>query len=461
MNPENSQPEHMDEVIVDAVEDAIEEAVEEVSEEVEGKNKVNRTFHATGPVARFVQNDALKPLLENDLVKSFEAWNVRMSQRFGMSGNAISVAGLIAVLLLLSLVMRVDTLHVSLAAEIVKPGGKYVTNSFVHMILVDLILLAIVYSVTKFKTDASAMSLIPRGFQNVVEAVFDYLYGLCESVAGHNARRFAPWCLTLFFFITISNWSGLIPGVGTIGVWHDDPHAAEHGDATHEDGAVHDEDAAHEEEGDHAEEGDSHGEEGIEDDDHGEEEEEGDGHGQLLDGTMADRPLGNQLAMSNGSIVFASAESIEAAPAQAGEGGKVLVPLFRPPTASLNFTFAIAIMTMVIVQYYGFKKLGMGYLQKFFTLRGEGAMKGINAFVGILELVSELSRILSFAFRLFGNIFAGEVMLATMAFLITFILPVPFYFLELFVGFVQALVFMMLALIFFSLAEHSHGDEHH
>ncbi len=426
MNPENSQQEMVEEVVEEAT---------------------SRKFHATGPIARFVQSDALKPLLENELIQSLEAWNLKMAQRFGMSGNAISIAALIIVLILLSLVMRVDTLHVSLAAEIVKPGGKYVTNSFVHMILVDLILFALVYAVTKFQTDASRMSLVPSGFQNIIEAAFDYLYDLCESVAGHNARRFAPWCLTLFFFIIVSNWSGLIPGVGTIGVWHEDPHAADHSG-----------EGDHGEEGDHSDEGDGHGEEG----DHGEEGEgEDDGHGQSLNGGMAARPLGNQIAMSDGKIVFASAESIEAAPAAAGEGGKVLVPLFRPPTASLNFTFAIAILTMIIVQYYGFKKLGTGYLQKFFTLRGEGAMKGINAFVGILELVSELSRILSFAFRLFGNIFAGEVMLATMAFLVTFILPVPFYFLELFVGFVQALVFMMLALIFFTLAEHSHGDEAH
>jgi F-type H+-transporting ATPase subunit a len=90
-------------------------------------------------------------------------------------------------------------------------------------------------------------------------------------------------------------------------------------------------------------------------------------------------------------------------------------------------------------------------------------MKGINIFVGILEAVSEVSRILSFAFRLFGNIFAGEVVLATMAFLITFLVPVPFYVLELLVGAVQALVFAMLALVFFTMAtaSHDHGDEHH
>jgi F-type H+-transporting ATPase subunit a len=88
-------------------------------------------------------------------------------------------------------------------------------------------------------------------------------------------------------------------------------------------------------------------------------------------------------------------------------------------------------------------------------------MKGINAFVGILELISEFARIIAFGFRLFGNIFAGEIVLATMAFLVMFLLPVPFYILEVFVGFVQALVFMMLALVFFSMSTISHEHDHH
>jgi len=90
-------------------------------------------------------------------------------------------------------------------------------------------------------------------------------------------------------------------------------------------------------------------------------------------------------------------------------------------------------------------------------------MKGINAFVGILDLISEFSRVLAFGFRLFGNVFAGEIILFTMTFLIAFLLPLPFYVLELFVGFVQALVFMMLALVFFQMSTISHGshDEHH
>ena len=80
--------------------------------------------------------------------------------------------------------------------------------------------------------------------------------------------------------------------------------------------------------------------------------------------------------------------------------------------------------------------------------------------VGLLELLSEFAKIVSFAFRLFGNIFAGEVLLAVMAFLIPFMVPAVFYGFEIFVGFIQAAVFMMLALIFFQAATVSHDDHH-
>ena len=137
------------------------------------------------------------------------------------------------------------------------------------------------------------------------------------------------------------------------------------------------------------------------------------------------------------------------------------MPLFRAPSADLNFTFALALSTMIMVQVWGVRFLGGSYFRKFFTFSGPNLfMKCIAAFVGILELISEFARILSFGFRLFGNIFAGEVVLATMAFLFAFLLPVAFYGLEVFVGFVQAMVFMMLTLVFFQLATVSHGDHH-
>jgi F-type H+-transporting ATPase subunit a len=88
-------------------------------------------------------------------------------------------------------------------------------------------------------------------------------------------------------------------------------------------------------------------------------------------------------------------------------------------------------------------------------------MGGIDLFVGMIETVSEIGKIISFSFRLFGNIFAGEVLLGVIGFLIPYLVSLPFYGLELFVGFVQALVFMMLTVAFFVTAMSSHGGEEH
>jgi len=85
----------------------------------------------------------------------------------------------------------------------------------------------------------------------------------------------------------------------------------------------------------------------------------------------------------------------------------------------------------------------------------------IGVFVGFLELISEFAKLISLAFRLFGNIFAGEILLVVIAFLIPYIISLPFYGLEVFVGFMQAFVFLMLSLVFFNLATLGHGGEEH
>lgn len=131
-----------------------------------------------------------------------------------------------------------------------------------------------------------------------------------------------------------------------------------------------------------------------------------------------------------------------------------LVPLFRPGTADLNTTFALAIFSVVTTQLLGFKYLSFGYFSKFFNFSSP-----IMFFVGILEIISEFAKIISFAFRLFGNIFAGEVLLVVIAFLAPLVVPMPFYGLEFFVGFIQAIVFSMLSLVFFNMATISH-DSH-
>ncbi len=134
------------------------------------------------------------------------------------------------------------------------------------------------------------------------------------------------------------------------------------------------------------------------------------------------------------------------------------MPILRSPSADLNVTLAFAIVAVIMIQVFGFQALGVGYLTKFFNFR-EG---GMGFFVGILEFISEIVRIVAFAFRLFGNIFAGEVILVVMAFLFPYILPLPFYGLELFVAFMQAFIFSVLTLVFMSIATIGHGghDEH-
>ena len=128
-------------------------------------------------------------------------------------------------------------------------------------------------------------------------------------------------------------------------------------------------------------------------------------------------------------------------------------PWFRGATADINTTLALALVSVGATQFFGLKHLKFAYLTKFFNFSGP-----IQFFVGLLELISELAKILSFAFRLFGNVFAGEVLLVVIAFLLPFIGPIPFLGLEIFVGFIQALVFSLLTLVFLHLATLSHGD---
>ena len=138
--------------------------------------------------------------------------------------------------------------------------------------------------------------------------------------------------------------------------------------------------------------------------------------------------------------------------AHAAEGSQQFVSYLRSAATDLNTTLAIALVATVAIQFFGARNLGFEYLQKFFNFK-EGP---IGVFVGLLELVAEFGRIISFTFRLFGNIFAGEVVLAVITFLLPWVVLVPFLGIELFVGFIQALVFAMLTLVFASLASTSH-----
>jgi len=131
------------------------------------------------------------------------------------------------------------------------------------------------------------------------------------------------------------------------------------------------------------------------------------------------------------------------------------VPLFRSPAADLNFTLALALLAVTFANALGIAAIGLkARLKTFFNFTNP-----IAFFVGILELISEFAKIISFSFRLFGNVFAGEVLLTIMAFLLPYLAPLPFMLLEIFVGFIQAFIFGMLTLVFISMAvSGEHGE---
>jgi len=139
-----------------------------------------------------------------------------------------------------------------------------------------------------------------------------------------------------------------------------------------------------------------------------------------------------------------------------GHGG--LTPLLRAPAADLNMTLALAIISFLVIEISGVVILG------FFKYAGKyiNFSSPINFAVGLIELVSNIGRLISFSFRLFGNVFAGEVMLVVVGFFVAYLLPVPMMAFEVFVGFIQAVVFAMLTLFFIKLSiMEPHGQEAH
>lgn len=141
-----------------------------------------------------------------------------------------------------------------------------------------------------------------------------------------------------------------------------------------------------------------------------------------------------------------------------------LTPWVRPGTSDLNLTLALALVSVIVTQILGFIALGpKQQLGKYFNFKAlrHGFQGPIEFFVGLIELVTELSRILSFSFRLFGNIFAGSAVLAVFAWLLPFIADAVFIPLELFVAFVQALIFALLTLVFLEIGTTSHEEDEH
>jgi F-type H+-transporting ATPase subunit a len=251
-------------------------------------------------------------------------------------------------------------LHVEVAPEILWripiPGTNQeflVTNSFITMLLVMGFLLIVGTLLARRAT------LVPSHLQSVFEVIAEFILGIVESAAGARAARRIFPLIGIFIFILFANYSGLLPGVGTI--WLDPRNVGEH------------------------------------------------------------------------------------------------IYLFRPPSADLNMTIAMALVTFVTVQIAGISVHGfIGRIQHL----------GDPWFLFPIELISEFSRIISLSFRLFGNVFAGEVLLGVMYTIANIIkisvvgllLPVVFLYLEVLFGFIQALVFALLTMVYIVLATAHHGE---
>jgi F-type H+-transporting ATPase subunit a len=251
-------------------------------------------------------------------------------------------------------------------------GSFTVTNSLLNSWLTVIILVLLFTAIGK------KIKKVPRGLQNIFEIILEEALKLADSVTGNRQKteKFLPIALTLFLFVLVNNWLGLLPGVGTIGF------------------------------------------------------------------------------------------------IETGEHGKVFVPLLRGATADLNTTLAISLFAVVMSHIFGVLTVGIWHhLNKFVNFKAIAEIPGkikkdaaivlvnpIKAFVGVIEVIGEIAKVASLSFRLFGNIFAGEVLLASMMAIFAFVLPIPFMFMEIIVGLIQALIFAMLTLVFMTIA--TTAEEH-
>lgn len=291
--------------------------------------------------------------------------------------------------------------HIPLAAEKVFSIGPFpVTNSMIFTWIVTIVLLGFAYLATR------KIEKVPKGFQNLAEIMVEGLLNLVSSIApAEKVKTFLPIIATFFFFILFGNYLGLLPGVGSIGFWEEHHAASPTHIASTEPISPHIEDTK------------------VSNESNGTED--------------------NTRSTSETSDTSVTHEP----------SSKTFIPYLRAMNSDLNTTMALALVSVFFTHYFAVKYLGLkGYLGKFFSFHP------IFLFVGLLELTGELTKVASLSFRLFGNVFAGEVLLTTATTSIfAFVAPIPFYLLEFLVAFVQALIFAMLTLVFMVILTEKHA----
>ncbi len=329
-------------------------------------------------------------------------------------------------------------------------NGVGLFNTFVAAVVAWIVVLLLAFGLRARSRTADE---VPTGFYNFFEMILEIAYNFAQNIAGPKVREFFPWFMSFILIILVSNWMGLIPGYDSIGIWENKPHFAA---------------LAAEREALAAAEAD------------GVTLSEAELEAIMHEAEVAEDEA-NAWGLRDGLFLIRADNAIEGAPIETDSHGYAvgrnpeaadwtIVPLLRPASTDLNFTLAFALVAMFMVQYYGFKHLGFSYLNKFFPFLEKGwfdkvkgdPIKAIDPAVGILELVSEISKIISFSFRLLGNMFAGMVLLFVMGYILS-VANLAFFGLELFIGLIQALVFALLMLMFMNGATESHGggEEHH
>lgn len=299
-------------------------------------------------------------------------------------------------------------------------AGFQITNTILATLLSDVILLLLAFGAWRF---ARSGSLVPSGTYNVFETLVEFLWTTVEGATGSKwAKRVFPVVATIFLLVFVANMIKMVPGFESIGRLKE----------------LH----------------------------------EGTGYAPIalpfgLYSIDKGHPVPIEAAAEDGHAEEVKAEE-EHASAELCTACEV-VPFLRGSATDLNFTFALAFMAVLMTQVYGVWALGPGYFEKFFQFRGlisGGPFGAINFAVGLLEVVLELAKILSFGFRLFGNIFAGALLLSIVGSLTAVVVPAGLYLFEVFFGIIQAYVFFLLATMFISsaLVSHHGGDheeEHH
>jgi F0F1-type ATP synthase membrane subunit a len=330
-------------------------------------------------------------------------------------------------------------------------GPLPITNTLIASWITMVVVVLLAFVATR------KMRVIPRRLQSIFEIAMETLLNFIESVAGHkNGRRFFPVIATIFIFVIFNAYLALLPIYGPA-IYSEDSEAAE----TPVAGTI-----VELADADKVEEGEI-----IARIDTGTEIVDVvapmSGQVQLVEVHVGDEV--REIEVGDTVSVDEEIASVVTKP-----------PLIRSASTDINMTLALAVMAVFFVEFWGLTGKGFRtYISEYINVgelfrAGRLFVKGkitdalmatitgvINAVIGGLEAISHMTRMISFAFRLFGNMTAGEILLLSATFLVPWMMAIPFYGLELLIGFIQALIFGGLTLVFASIAvAHESAEEH-